>query len=90
MADSWEEHEEKIGTSSGSTLNPGASSFSFNPIAGSFIPQGTQNTAPLEKTSAERENLITDVQLTNGCKDKSTMEHKDQNIGTITGESAST
>lgn len=88
MADSWEEHEEKIGKPSGSTLNPGASSFSFNPTAGSFTPKGPQNTATLEKPSAEREQLIADVQPSNGTKDKSTMEQKDQDIGIVTGESA--
>lgn len=90
MADSWEEHEEKNGTSSGSTLNPDASSFSFNPTAGSFIPQAIQNTAPMENPSAEREQQNADVQPTNGSKDKSTMEHKDQDSGTMTGESALT
>eukprot|EP00890_Picochlorum_soloecismus_P006150 jgi/Picsp_1/6536/NSC_03879-R1_translation elongation factor ef- subunit len=77
MADSWEEHEEKIGTSSSSILNPGASSFSFNPTAGSFLPKGAQNAAPLEKTSAEKEQPTADVQPTGGSKDSSSIEDKE-------------
>jgi len=87
MADSWEEHEEKNGTSAGSTLNPGASSFSFNPTAGSFIPKGVQDTIPLEKTSAERENPTADVHPAEGSKGNLTIEKKEQKCHAVTGES---